>query len=620
MVQQYQPLFLKYRPQSLSQLIGQEYVARTLSNAIEYDRISHAYLFTGPRGTGKTSTARILAKSLNCEIGPTPHPCETCNACVEIRQGISPAVLEIDAASNNSVDDARVLIERAPLVAQGGRFKLYIVDECHMLTKEAFNALLKTIEEPPPNVIFILATTEEHKVPPTIISRCQRLMFRLVNQSSLIEHLRLISTKEKFSITQDAIELIARRSQGGLRDALGLLDQASLFGSIDNPVCAKDLYLLVGALNEDIVFGLSEAILQGDGKKGLTLVNQLLLEGREPYLIAGELAKHMLNLAKASFISPLEMGEKEEFGALITGSPEYIDRLNKVAHSVDRTELAQIVESLDRLEQNCRRSSQPVLNLEIGLLSLCHRLDFRALASMQDRLDQIDSQLLEMGISPHLSHTGSEPKLSRSESSNTEDTKSDWRDPLGEPIVTERIREDEPSGNGITVERLEEIWAEILDELEKKHLPTFSLVSTHAFPVGFENDILTIGVLVENFQKMIENKIEHIKNVATRNGKLSDRLQIRVKVVSDEVERKGKAKSRQGNSGSKPAINKEPRNGFMREQEQSSEETESPKSPLRPSQGVPEAEVDLQDPGREAAKEAYKLFEGPGSRLIVPNQ
>ena len=174
-VTKYQPLYLKYRPQTLQELVGQSSVVKTLTNALENSRITHAYLFTGPRGTGKTSSARILAKSLNCDNGPTITPCLTCPSCVEIAASSSPSVFEIDAASNNSVDDARSLIERAPLAAQGGKYKIYIVDECHMLTKEAFNALLKTIEEPPPQVVFILATTEEYKVPPTILRRCQRL-------------------------------------------------------------------------------------------------------------------------------------------------------------------------------------------------------------------------------------------------------------------------------------------------------------------------------------------------------------------------------------------------------------------------------------------------------------
>ncbi|HEY9718130.1 MAG TPA: DNA polymerase III subunit gamma/tau, partial [Trichormus sp.] len=173
MAEAYQPLYLKYRPQSLADLVGQSSVAQSLKNAIEHNRIAHAYLFTGPRGCGKTSSARILAKSINCDLGKTATPCLKCTSCDEVRIGNSPSVIEIDAASNNSVDDARLLIERAPLVAQNGKNKLYIIDECHMLTTGAFNALLKTIEEPPPHVIFILATTEEHKVPHTIMSRCQ---------------------------------------------------------------------------------------------------------------------------------------------------------------------------------------------------------------------------------------------------------------------------------------------------------------------------------------------------------------------------------------------------------------------------------------------------------------
>ena len=257
LLEKYTPLYLKYRPQSLAELVGQHSVAQTLINAIEHDRICHAYLFTGPRGTGKTSSARILAKSLNCEKGPTVTPCQICSQCIEIKEGNSPAVFELDAASNNSVDDARALIERAPLVAQGGRHKLYIIDECHMLTKEAFNALLKTIEEPPPGVIFVLATTEEHKVPPTIVSRCQRLMFKLVNQDELKVHLRNVAKIESINIDEDALELVARRSGGGLRDALGLLDQAGLLSTSEKPVGVSDLLSLLGAVQEDVLLQIS---------------------------------------------------------------------------------------------------------------------------------------------------------------------------------------------------------------------------------------------------------------------------------------------------------------------------------------------------------------------------
>src|ERR1700721_4607517 len=220
MLSQYQLLFLKYRPQAISELVGQQHISATLTNAIKYNRITHAYLFTGPRGTGKTSASRIFAKSLNCELGPTAEPCQKCISCIEIKQGISPSVFEIDAASNNSVDDARLLIERAPLSACGGRFKLYIIDECYMLTKEAFNSLLKNIEKPPPKVIFILATTEEHKVLPTIVSRCQKLMFRLINDQAMLGQLEAIAIKENILIEKDALTALVVRANGGLRDAL----------------------------------------------------------------------------------------------------------------------------------------------------------------------------------------------------------------------------------------------------------------------------------------------------------------------------------------------------------------------------------------------------------------
>ncbi len=395
MVQTYQPLYLKYRPQSLSDLVGQKSVAQTLTNAIDHNRISHAYLFTGPRGTGKTSSARILAKSLNCEAGPTAAPCLTCASCLEIKAGNSPSVFELDAASNNSVDDARSLIERAPLVAQGGRYKLYIIDECHMLTKEAFNALLKTIEEPPPMVVFILATTEEHKVPPTIISRCQRLMFKLVNQKDLVAHLRHISTLEDINILDEALELIARRSGGGLRDALGLLDQASLLSAKDKAVGVNDLLILLGAVHEDVLMEISAAVQNRDGQAVLSSANTLLMEGREPAVLVLELAKHFLNLTKASYVNETGSLTAESLNTLVLGSPAYLQQIVAQAKNFDRAELALMVEYLDKLEQSCRRSSQPVLAVEMGLLALCHRHDMTFVRDLDARVKTLEGVMAD---------------------------------------------------------------------------------------------------------------------------------------------------------------------------------------------------------------------------------
>lgn len=301
-------------------------------------------------------------------------------------------MFEIDAASNNSVDDARMLIERAPLVAQGGRNKLYIVDECHMLTKEAFNALLKTIEEPPPNVIFILATTEEHKVPPTILSRCQRLMFRLANLDELAEHLASVAAKENIEIQQDAIELITRKSGGGLRDALGLLDQASLLARPGEPVTQKDLLVLLGALDEDVLLTLSRGILERNGKDVLDGISGLVMQGREPALIAQELAKHFLNLAKASYVTAKE-GNADEARRFVLGSKEYIEGLVEQSAQFERVELSQMVEQLDNLEQALKRSTQPSMTLEIALLSLCHRHDITSIRELEQKIAKLQEAM-----------------------------------------------------------------------------------------------------------------------------------------------------------------------------------------------------------------------------------
>ena len=219
----YIPLYRKYRPQQLEEVVGQEHIKKALTNAITTDKISHAYLFTGPRGTGKTSTARIFAKSLNCTEGPTIHPCGKCGNCIDITNSTPMDVIEIDAASNRSVEDAQHILERVMYAPVNSRYKIYIIDEVHMLSTTAFNALLKTLEEPPKNVIFILATTEVHKVLDTIKSRCQRYDFKRITTDNIVEHLRKISKLENINITDEALISIAKNSAGGMRDSIALL-------------------------------------------------------------------------------------------------------------------------------------------------------------------------------------------------------------------------------------------------------------------------------------------------------------------------------------------------------------------------------------------------------------
>ena len=611
----YQPLFLKYRPQSLSDLVGQEYVARTLANAINHDRLSHAYIFTGPRGTGKTSCARILAKSLNCKNGPTVEPCQICTSCLEITQGISVAVLEIDAASNNSVDDARALIERAALVAAGGRYKIYIIDECHMLTKEAFNALLKTVEEPPPNVIFVLATTEEHKVPATILSRCQRLMFRLINQKEMSNYLTKVAGKENIAIDSAAVDLIARRAGGGLRDALGLLDQANLLNAPGCSVSAEDLLLLVGALQEDTLLSMSKNILEGDGASTLMLVNQLLGQGREPYLIAAELAGCMLDLAKVCCFSTDRL--TEQMRTLVPGSLLYIDGLIELAKDVDRSQLTQMVEAIDRLDQTCKRSAQPVLNLEIGLLSLCHRLNICDLQAIDNRLGRLESELDINPLSLRVNSKQPKEKSAKLDAVGLLSKEAIGKDsslPIAKAINSADLSDDFNCALPEVLQStqsadLEPFWQALLEELKQRHLPTFSLVSTHAFPISLQGNELTAGVLIDNFKKMIEGKMEHIQ--AAGQAIHGQSLKINIKTVDQPLADKVQPKESQWQGG---------------------KDRSQPESPA--STVAVKAQIDQNSiVGQELSKasqsnqslshlvqDAYRLFEGPGSRLISASQ
>jgi DNA polymerase-3 subunit gamma/tau len=254
----YEPLHLKYRPQRFAEVVGQGAVVQTLANAIRLGRVAPAYLFCGPRGTGKTSSARILAKSLNCEQGPTPDPCQVCSQCRAITAGSSLDVVEIDAASNTGVDNIRELIERAQFAPVNSRYKVYVVDECHMLSNAAFNALLKTLEEPPPRVVFVLATTDPQRVLPTIVSRCQRFDFRRIPLEEMVAHLGKIAAQEGIPITPEALHLVAQLAQGGLRDAERLLDQLSL---LEGSITPEAVWDLVGGIPEQQLLDLTDALL-----------------------------------------------------------------------------------------------------------------------------------------------------------------------------------------------------------------------------------------------------------------------------------------------------------------------------------------------------------------------
>jgi DNA polymerase III subunit gamma/tau len=357
----YEPLHHKYRPQTFADLVGQEAIATTLTHAIERERIAPAYLFTGPRGTGKTSSARILAKSLNClnSNKPTAQPCGVCVVCQGVAKGATLDVIEIDAASNTGVDNVRELIERAQFAPVQCRYKVYAIDECHMLSTAAFNALLKTLEEPPAHVVFILATTDPQRVLPTIISRCQRFDFRRIPLEPMVRHLSAIATKESIEITPEAIHLVASFAQGGLRDAESLLDQLSLLAGV---ITVERIWDLVGSVAEPDLLEILQAIADNQPEALLDAVRRTMDRGREPLTLLQNLAGFYRDLLVAK--------TAPNRSDLIAVTPATWDALCTQAPAWDIPTILVGQQHLAKSEVQIKNTTQPRLWLEVSLLGL----------------------------------------------------------------------------------------------------------------------------------------------------------------------------------------------------------------------------------------------------------
>lgn len=356
----YQALYRQWRPQAFADMVGQEHIARTLQNALEHNRLAHAYLFCGPRGTGKTSAARILAKAVNCEQGPSREPCNTCAACLGIQAGRVMDVLEIDAASNRGIDDIRELREKVRYSPVEVPYKMYIIDEVHMLSQDAFNALLKTLEEPPGRVLFILATTEPHKLPATIVSRCQRLDFHLIGISDIAGRIRQVARSADRTLSEEAVYLIAEEAGGGMRDALSLLEQVLAYST--EHIGQEDVLNVLGAVGRDVYYTLSEAYIRQDVAAALFLLQDVAARGKDLHHFTQQAISYYRDLMVV-----LACGERsQELGI----APDWVQRLKAQAETLGMGVIGEILSELHGLLADIRWSNRPRLLWELAIFRI----------------------------------------------------------------------------------------------------------------------------------------------------------------------------------------------------------------------------------------------------------
>jgi DNA polymerase-3 subunit gamma/tau len=566
----YLSLYRKYRSQSFEDLAGQEHVTRTLQNALRGGRVAHAYLFSGPRGTGKTSAARLLARALNCETGPTPTPCGECGSCREIRDGISPTVVEIDAASSRGIDEVRELRQRAMTVpTQPGARKIFIVDEVHMLTTEACNALLKTLEEPPAHVLFILATTDAQKLPATILSRCQRFEFRRGSVGLIGERIRHVAEAEGYSIEPEAVRLVARASGGSWRDAISLLEQVLSYDGTE--ISAGTVASVLGAVPEESLFELAEGLARAEGRAVYPIVEQLISAGTEPRQLARDLGEHFRALLMA------------DAGALPADgySPDTTRRLVEQAARFGTARLVTALEALAQADKEMRWSDSGRVVLEVALARLMlapgetgHPLPVGRGPEKQPAADRVADGRAPARREPAIRLSEREPAARAMDGHRppgTEARGTASAEPPAAPMPAAEPRSDPPGLDpfedtelpalgsktpatgtrpaiedspptpnsqlptpSISLNQVRERWNVVVEELRRKGSKPAAALLDHAQPVGCDGRVVVLGFSKEILRDLWERG-DHKQRLATALlAVFGQALQVRTEVIANQ--------------------------------------------------------------------------------------
>jgi DNA polymerase-3 subunit gamma/tau len=449
----YLVLARKYRPQTFEQVVAQAHITQTLTNAISSGRVAHAILFSGPRGTGKTTVARILAKAMNCKDGPTPVPCNVCSSCNEITAGKAIDVFEIDGASNNSVDQVRELRENIKYMPAHSSYKIYIIDEVHMLSTAAFNALLKTLEEPPSHVMFMFATTEPHKIPITILSRCQRHDFRRMDLNSISTHMASLCRREGFEIAEESLGLIAREAGGSMRDGLSLLDQ--IMTCIQGPITHEQVLDILGIIDRKFIFDLSESILKADIPAVLDLLDDIYDHGHDMKKLYADLTEHFRNLLVAA------MGKK--VNKLVDLPSGEVDQLVAQAKTISIAVLNQIFDLLFKEEASIRLSAQPKLALEIALIRMLQSKPALPIDVLIDKLDILREEMFAYDQRQEFAGTTPPPAI------NAKDPSAGSQGKISPGSSKSGAKIEEASPTNSPAENSDEAWKRISKIISNKH-------------------------------------------------------------------------------------------------------------------------------------------------------